>query len=222
MDISTQLTTVLKNFALINNSIVFKPGNTLRTINASQSVFAAAKFDTEFPVVCGIGDIAKFLNICSVFERPYVTFADKYLTVKDHKGSNKASYTYTDPVYIVAPPEREISLKSVEVEFDLIASNLTKMQRAIAIYEQPDYVIEGDGKTIIFKTANSDSPVIDSFSMEVGDTDRRFSLVFARENLPLMNMDYTVQLGKKSAMFGNDNVQYFVAAKANNCYFEDK
>lgn len=235
MNIDGQLVTVLKNFSQINNAIVFRPGNTLRVINPPQSVVAIARFDEPFPVACGIGDVTKLLNICSVFDEPYVEFSQQYLTIKDHKNKNSetAEYTYTDPRYIVTPPDKDPAIKQHECSFNLSSKQFAKMQKAVAIYEQPDFVIQGDGSNVYIKTANSDSPVRDNFTMKVGITDKTFSLVFARENFPLMHIDYAVFLNKKYAHFKaipsaekHDEiykicpVEYITACKSDNSSFE--
>ena len=62
MKLSEKTLTVLKNFAGINNSILVKEGNQLRTISVAKNILAEANIDEEFPRPFGVYDLNQFLN----------------------------------------------------------------------------------------------------------------------------------------------------------------
>jgi hypothetical protein len=49
MKFSERTLTVLKNFATINPSIIFKPGKQIRTISPQKTVVAIANIEDEIP-----------------------------------------------------------------------------------------------------------------------------------------------------------------------------
>lgn len=225
MIIDNDFVTLLKNFASINPSIIFTPGNTLRTISGSRSVFAYGPITQSIPKQAALGDIAKFLNVISLFEHPEVEFHEKTLTVGDKGDPTKTStFTYADPIYLTALPEKDVVLKKVEVSFQLSKAEITKIMKACSIFEQPDIAIEGDGNVITIRSTNSDSPVVDGFASIVGKTHRVFNLIFQRENLPLIPADYTVDLSTKNVQFKSTVVTYIATSKssATQSYFKDE
>ena len=68
MQISNETIQILKNFAMINPSIGFSPGNTLQTVAPSKTVMAKAKIKEEFPTTGAIYDLRRFLGVVSLFE----------------------------------------------------------------------------------------------------------------------------------------------------------
>ena len=56
MNLSDKTLTVLKNFAGINNSILVKEGNQLRTISVAKNILAEAYIEEDFPRQFGIYD----------------------------------------------------------------------------------------------------------------------------------------------------------------------
>ena len=57
MKLSDNTLTVLKNFAGINNSILVKEGNRLRTISVAKNILAEAEIKEDFPGPTGASDI---------------------------------------------------------------------------------------------------------------------------------------------------------------------
>ena len=57
MKLSNETLTVLKNFAGINQSILVRKGNKLRTISVMKNILAEAEITEEFPKDFGIYDL---------------------------------------------------------------------------------------------------------------------------------------------------------------------
>ena len=62
MKLSDNTLTILKNFAGINNSILVKSGNQLRTISVAKNILAEASIEENFPRQFAIYDLNQFLN----------------------------------------------------------------------------------------------------------------------------------------------------------------
>ena len=70
MKLSDSTLTVLKNFAGINNSILVKEGNQLRTISVAKNILAEADIPEDFPRDVAIYDLNQFLNGLSLHQDP--------------------------------------------------------------------------------------------------------------------------------------------------------
>ena len=70
MKLSDKTLSVLKNFSTINQSILFKEGNKLRTISVMKNILAEATITEEFTKDFGIYDLNQFLNGLSLHQQP--------------------------------------------------------------------------------------------------------------------------------------------------------
>ena len=109
MKLSDKTLTILKNFAGINNSILVKEGNQLRTISVAKNILAEAEINEEFPREFGIYDLNQFLNGLSLHQDPDLDFTkDTYLDIRE--GKRRVKYFFADPAVVIAPPEKDLSL----------------------------------------------------------------------------------------------------------------
>mgnify|MGYP006260597973 CR=1 FL=1 len=121
MKLSDSTLTVLKNFAGINNSILVKQGSKLRTISVAKNILAEADISEDFPKDVAIYDLNQFLNGLSLHQDPNLDFTEEsYLTIRE--GKRRVKYFYADPQVIISPPEKEISLPTEDVCFQLAVS----------------------------------------------------------------------------------------------------
>ena len=74
MKLSDNTLNILKNFAGINNSILVKQGNKLRTISMAKNILAEADISEEFPRDFAIYDLNQFLNGLSLHQDPDLDF----------------------------------------------------------------------------------------------------------------------------------------------------
>src|ERR1039457_5069012 len=119
MKVSPYLIEVLKNFSSIISGLVFKPGNTLKTISKSQAIFACATVVEDFPPECGIYDLNKVLGLLALNKKdPEVVFEKEALVYTGFGGSSKIRQRYYDQRLIVTPPNKEIDVNYV-VDFVL-------------------------------------------------------------------------------------------------------
>ena len=66
MKLSDKTLTLLKNFSSINQSILFKKGNSLRTISVMKNILAEATIEEELSIDFGIYDLNQFMNNLNV------------------------------------------------------------------------------------------------------------------------------------------------------------
>ena len=135
MKLSDNALAILKNFAGINNSILVKEGNKLRTISVAKNILAEAEIKEEFPRDFAIYDLNQFLNGLSLHQDPDLDFQqDTYLSIKE--GKRRVKYFFADPNVIIAPPEKDITLPTQDVCFQMDSVTLEKLlTKAAAVYQ---------------------------------------------------------------------------------------
>lgn len=218
MKFSERTSTILKNFALINQSVVFKPGKELRTISPLKTVMAVAKIEDEIPSKAIIFDINRLLSVASlVSPTPDYAFGDKEFTITD--GSKKTRYAYADESMVIAPPEKEIKIPSADVEVQVKWDDLSAVIKACSVLQLPEVAFIGDGEKLYLRSFNSDNDKTDSFGIELGTTKDTFTLIIKTDNLKVLPQDYTVSLSSKGiSKFDGSDVQYFIAVDAKSTY----
>jgi hypothetical protein len=83
MKISDKTISLLKNFSNINQSLMFKTGNQIRTISVMKNIFAEATISESIPKNFGIYDLNQFLNGISLHPDPELVFnSDSHLVIK--------------------------------------------------------------------------------------------------------------------------------------------
>ena len=220
MNLSDNTLGILKNFAGINNSILVKEGNQLRTISVMKNILAEAQIPEDFPRQFGIYDLNQFLNGLSLHQDPDLDFSEQsYLTIIE--GRRKVKYFFADPQVIIAPPEKEITLPTEDVCFQLESITLEKLLKAAAVYQLPDLsAISEDGqiKLIVHDKKNDTS---NEFAIVVGETDRVFSFNFKIENIKIIPGQYDVVISSKllSRFVNNDlNLTYYIALEPDSTF----
>ena len=119
MKLSDLTLALLKNFSNINQSILFKQGNKLRTMSVMKNILAEATIDEELPKDFGIYDLGQFLNGMGLHQSPELDFTnDNHVLIKE--GRSRSKYFFADPSVIITPPEKAITLPSEDVTFELV------------------------------------------------------------------------------------------------------
>ena len=160
MILSERTLELLKNYSTINNSIMFRPGNILRTASNSKTIMAEAKIEENFESSFAIFDLSRFLGILSLMENPNIDAKDNYAEITDKHGRN-VSYTFTDPDMIYYPPDKKIVMPSVDVSFELQWDDMQFVQKALAILKLPVFAVRGDGHNISIMADDPNNTTID-------------------------------------------------------------
>ena len=208
---------VLKNFCSINKSIVIKPGNQISTLSINKNILAIADVEEQFDSQISIYDLGVFLGGLSLFDQPKIDTTDSnYVTVSDQRGKSKTRFFYADPDIITQPPEKEITIPSVDVKFRLEAGILQQLQRAAMVYQLPDLCLYGDGTEMSLCVTDKKNDTSNSYSVQVGVSDDEFCYCFKVENLKLLAGDYNVTISKQNvALFQGSGIKYFIALEPN-------
>ena len=220
MKLSDQTLNILKNFAGINNSILVKQGTQLRTISVAKNILAEASIDEDFPRDFAVYDLNQFLNGLSLHQDPDLDFSpDSYISIKE--GKRRVKYFYADPNVIVSPPEKEITLPSEDVHFQLDSSALEKLLKAAAVYQLPDLSAVGEAGVVKLVVRDKKNDTSNEFAVVVGETDKEFSFNFKVENIKIIPGAYDVVVSQKLlSKFTNTNcdLKYYIALEPDSTF----
>lgn len=220
MKLSDNSLTILKNFAGINNSILVKQGNKLRTISVAKNILAEADITEEFPRNFAIYDLNQFLNGLALHQDPELDFTnDSYITIRE--GKRRVKYFYADPNVIISPPEKEIKLPSEDVCFQLEHTSLEKLLKAAAVYQLPDLSAIGEAGVIRLVVRDKKNDTSNEYSIVVGETDKEFTFNFKVENIKIIPGAYDVVVSEKLlSQFSNTkyNLKYYVALEPDSTF----
>ncbi len=220
MKLSDNTLTVLKNFASINNSILMKKGTHLRTISVAKNILAEADISEEFPRDVAVYDLNQFLNGLSLHQDPDLDFKEEsYLTIRE--GRRKVKYFYADPAVIISPPDKEITLPTEDVHFQLESTSLEKLLKAAAIYQLPDLSLIGQNNEIRLVVRDKKNDTSNEYSIIVGETDKEFVFNFKVENIKIIPGAYDVVVSSKLlSKFTNSNynLTYYIALEPDSTF----
>ena len=220
MKLSDNTLSVLKNFSTINQSILFKQGNKLRTISVMKNILAEVTIAEEFPKDFGIYDLTQFLNGMGLHHSPELNFeADNYVVIKE--GKMRSKYFFADPNVIVTPPDKEISLPSEDVSFELSTDQLDKLLKAAAIYQLPDLSVVGENGVVKLLVRDKKNDTSNDFSIVVGETESKFAFNFKVENIKILPGTYEVVVSQKLLsrfISVNHELIYYIALEPDSTF----
>ena len=220
MKLSDNALAILKNFAGINNSILVKEGNKLRTISVAKNILAEAEIKEEFPRDFAIYDLNQFLNGLSLHQDPDLDFQqDTYLSIKE--GKRRVKYFFADPNVIIAPPEKDITLPTQDVCFQMDSVTLEKLVKAAAVYQLPDLSAIGEAGVIKLVVRDKKNDTSNEYAIVVGETDKEFSFNFKVENIKIIPGAYNVVVSSKLlSQFTNTqhNLKYYIALEPDSTF----
>ena len=220
MKLSDNTLTILKNFAGINNSILVKEGNRLRTISVAKNILAEAEITEEFPRDFAIYDLNQFLNGLSLHQDPDLDFKEEsYLSIKE--GKRRVKYFFADPNVIISPPEKEINLPSQDVCFQLDSASLEKLVKAAAVYQLPDLSAIGEAGVVKLVVRDKKNDTSNEYAIVVGETDQEFTFNFKVENIKIIPGAYDVVVSSKLlSQFTNTryNLTYYIALEPDSTF----
>jgi len=219
MKISEETFDVLKNFSTINPSISIKQGNVIRTISEQKNILSQKVVSESFPQEFAVYDLNQFLGLVSLFKEPEFSFGEKEVSIIG--GSAKSRYTFTDPSMVTSPPEKNIELIDPEVCFNMPYASLKSIINGANQLSLPEIVVRGENGKIFLVATNAKNTTTNEFSVEVGETNATFNMIFKTENLKFMSYDYQVKISSKGvAQFSSEenSLDYWVATEAGSEY----
>ena len=222
MKLSNHTTSVLKNFATINQNLVIKEGNTITTMSAMKNIVAKADVEETFPQEVAIYDLNEFLASMSLFTSPVLEFSENYVMItEENNTSNSLKYFYSDPS-VVTSPSKMITMPSQEVTFTMSNDDLSKLKKAAGVIGAPDMVLEKNGKGSSLTVKDKKNDTANNYSLDVvTNGEGEFNFFFKVENMKLLDGTYDVEISSKNISHythKSSPVEYWIALEPESTY----
>ncbi|NBR26267.1 MAG: hypothetical protein EBU08_21275 [Micrococcales bacterium] len=221
MKLGARTIQILKNFSQINESMMFRKGNTLTTVSPLKEMMAKATINETFDRDFGIYDLNKLLGTLSLFEEPELVFESKSIRIQN--GKQTANYYYTDEKMLDPPKQGSIALNDPEINFDMTNQIFTSVTKAMHILQLSHIAFVGDRNTIKVAAAEEQKKAAGNvFQVEVGETKHEFKILIKSELLKLLPDNYQVSITSKGiSRFKTTDVEYWIAVDGKNSTFTE-
>lgn len=190
---------VLKNFSTINNSILIRKGNVLKTISLGENTVAEFICEEEFPQTFGIYDLPQLLSGITLFRNPVLQFdSTDYVNIVSDAQSVK--YYFSNPeITLKAAPEKSINFPDTDIEFNLFNKSIESIKKASLIYNLPDLCISSTKESqIVLKVCDRENDTSNVYNQFVtGESTGEFEFYMKVENLRLYAGNYSVKVSSK-------------------------
>lgn len=222
MELSDNALQVLKNFSTINQNLMIRAGNTVKTISEARNVLATAVIDSDFPQDVGIYDLNEFLGVLSLVDTPRLKFEDEYVTIGDSTGRSKVKYFFS-PEETLTTPQKDIKMPEGDVKFTLDNDTLNRLKRAASALGHSEVSISGNNGVLSLSVVDSQNSTSNAYSIDIdGDFgNATFNFIMSISNLKILPGDYDVSISSKLiSQFSHKeiNVQYWIALEKTSTY----
>ena len=216
MKLSSETIDVLKNFSNINQNILIKEGDTVRTMSTMKNILASAKVKEEFGQEFGIYDLTEFLGVMSLVGDPEIEFDNEsFLTING--GGANIKYFFSDPYILISPPDT-FNAPETDVLLTVSQDTLSNVLKASAVMQLPDVVISKIQSDVPATISVTDLKNVTSNSFSEKFDDRAtdaFNFNFKAENLKVIPGNYEVNVSSQALVSHWNNtvkdVDYWIA-----------
>lgn len=225
MKLSKRTIDILKNFSNLSPFLVFHPGNVLATVTNSETVIARAYIEEVFEDDFGIYDLKKFLSTIELLEDPELTFTSSQVVMTS--GPKSIEYRFSDLSLFhieknrVDPYKKKDNiLPSIDIELTISYDDFKAIKKAADVLRLPQIVISGEGGKMLMGSADSTDVSGDKFSINLGNTNKNFNLIFRKENLQLIECEeYKIQASSQGlCLFAGKDVEYYCAIEEDSVF----
>lgn len=221
MKLSSDTITILKNFADINDNLMIKPGNMLKTVHVPPTIYGEAQVSEVFDKFFGIYNLKEFLATIAMFKNPDLTFNDEYVEIIDEDDKTiRTKYFSADANILTKTPEFK-KFPDPSVTFKITDTNFRRIQRASSTLQRHDIVIAGSNGKITAKVCDLSNATKNEFTVILDDqfVGEDFEVHMKQEKLCIIGGDYNCSLLADNkimkAVHTEKNISYLITMDVN-------
>lgn len=207
MKLSKVTLDVLKNFATINQGLIFKPGKSIKTMNVMKNTFAVAQIPDDIQNEFAIYDLNEFLAAYSLTEGCDIVFKETMMSLISN--GEELEYYYSSPSVVVSPGDKNITLPSIDKKFLLTKEVIDKIMKVSSVMKLKDIEIDNTGIRVLNRNLVGNKHHI-KLAVDCSTSESAVS-VLKVEGLKLISADYDVAICDKGlARFTSRSEEYKV------------
>ena len=223
MKLSDNTLSLLKNFSSINQSILFKKGNTLRTISVMKNILAEATVTEDFAKDFGVYDLNEFIGVMGLVDAPSLKFEDDFVIVSDSSGRSKVKYFYAAEETLTSP-SKDVTMPEPDVKFVLDNDTLNKLKKAASTLGHNEVSIKAENGVLSLSVVENQNSTSNAFSIDIDGEfkqDAVFNFIINISNIKILAGDYDVEISSKLiTQFKHKGlgVTYWIALEKSSTY----
>ena len=199
MKLSDKTTLLLKNFSSINQSILFKSGNKLRSMSVMKNILAEATIQEDIPKDFGIYDLNEFIGVIGLVNQPSLAFEDEYVVVADASGRSKVKYFYAAEETLTSP-SKDVTMPEPDVKFTLDNDTLNRLKKAASTLGHNEVSIQAKDGVLSLSVVENQNATSNAYSIDIDGEfkqDAVFNFILSISNLKILPGDYDVEISSK-------------------------
>jgi hypothetical protein len=165
------------------------------------------------PVDFGVYDLNQFLGNAVTLNSPDMKFSEEAVVMDN--GLFQLNYYSCSQNLIVSPPDKELTMDSPDVEFDLSRDATKTLLQLAALNNLPNLSVIGKNGDVKLQVHEKSNDTSNFAATKIGsNSGDDFVATFKTDNLKLIPDDYHVKISLKGfAIFTNKSgtLKYFIA-----------
>ena len=199
MELSENTLNILRNFSSINQNILIKTGNNIKTISEARNVVATADVTESFEKDFGIYDLNEFIGVMGLVDTPSLKFEDDFVIVSDSSGRSKVKYFYAAEETLTSPA-KDVNMPDGDVKFTLDNDTLNKLKKAASTLGHNEVSIKANDGILSLSIVENQNATSNAFSIDIDGEfkqDAVFNFIISISNLKILPGDYDVEISSK-------------------------
>lgn len=223
MELCENTLDVLRNFSSINQNIMIRSGNNIKTMSVTRNMIATADVSEQFTKDFGIYDLNEFIGVLGLVDTPNLTFEDDFVIVQDSTGRSKIKYFYSAEETLTTAT-KDVKMPEADCKFTLDNSTLNKLKKAAATLGHKEVSIQAKDGVLSLSIVEKQNATSNAFSIDIDGEfkqDAVFNFIIDIANLKILPGDYDVEISSKLiTQFKNKELPltYWIALEKSSTY----
>ena len=223
MELCENTLDVLRNFSSINQNIMIRFGNNIKTMSVTRNMIATADVSEQFTKDFGIYDLNEFIGVLGLVDTPNLTFEDDFVIVQDSTGRSKIKYFYSAEETLTTAT-KDVKMPEADCKFTLDNSTLNKLKKAAATLGHKEVSIQAKDGVLSLSIVEKQNATSNTFSIDIDGEfkqDAVFNFIIDIANLKILPGDYDVEISSKLiTQFKNKELPltYWIALEKSSTY----
>jgi len=223
MELCENTLNVLRNFSGINQNIMIRSGNNIKTMSETRNMIATADVSEQFAKDFGIYDLNEFIGVMGLVDTPNLKFEDDFVVVSDSSGRSKIKYFYAAEETLTTAT-KDVKMPEADCKFVLDNDTLNKLKKAASTLGHNEVSIQAKDGVLSLSVVENQNATSNAFSIDIDGEfkqDAVFNFIISISNLKILPGDYDVEISSKLiTQFKNKEVPltYWIALEKSSTY----